>query len=405
MKKIKIINDPVSGFISISDKLILDIIDHPYFQRLRGIKQLGLTYLVFPGAMHTRFQHALGAFQLMSETLDNLKQKGVEITDEESEAVLIAILLHDIGHGPFSHALEKSIVENVDHEKFSLLFINHLADLLGEKSNLVLKIFQNQHPKKFLNKLISSQLDIDRLDYLRRDSFYTGVLEGTIGSGRIIRMMNVRDNNLVIEQKGIYSIENFLISRRSMYWQVYLHKTVISAELILVKILERAKVLALNGNELFAAPNLQYFLYNVIKLKDFNNPKVLNNFAYLDDSDIALPVKVWQDHSDKVLSLLCRYLIQRNLFKVELSKISFSEERINNLRKKVSHQLNISIEDSKYFVFEESVRNSLYDGSGESINILLKNDEIVDFSNETGGFDMSLMKEPQERFFLCYPKL
>lgn len=405
MKKIKIINDPVSGFISISDKLILDIIDHPYFQRLRGIKQLGLTYLVFPGAMHTRFQHALGAFQLMSETLDNLKQKGVEITDEESEAVLIAILLHDIGHGPFSHALEKSIVENVDHEKFSLLFINHLADLLGEKSNLVLKIFQNQHPKKFLNKLISSQLDIDRLDYLRRDSFYTGVLEGTIGSGRIIRMMNVRDNNLVIEQKGIYSVENFLISRRSMYWQVYLHKTVISAEQILVKILERAKVLALNGNELFAAPNLKYFLYNVIKLKDFNNPKVLNNFAYLDDSDIALPVKVWQDHSDKVLSLLCRYLIQRNLFKVELSKISFSEERINNLRKKVSHQLNISIEDSKYFVFEESVRNSLYDGSGERINILLKNDEIVDFSNETGGFDMSLMKEPQERFFLCYPKL
>jgi uncharacterized protein len=404
LKKTKIINDPVGGFVRISDGLILDIIDHPYFQRLRRIRQLGLTHLVYPGAHHTRFHHALGCYQLMNETTENLVNKEIEISEDEIRGVQLAILLHDIGHGPFSHALEKSIAPALSHESISLKFMDSLNSTFDHQLDLAISIFKNEYSKVFLNQLISSQLDIDRLDYLRRDSFYTGVTEGNIGSDRIIRMMNVRDNELVIEQKGIYSIENFLVARRLMYWQVYLHKTVVSAEQLMVKILERAKEISKQGVNLFASPSLQFFLQNEITSDDFNNKEVLDHFASLDDSDIILGSKVWSAHPDKVLALLCKCLVERKLFKTEFNDKPYSEAKLQELRNRMSLKYDIPIEDCKYFVFSDSVQNALYDSTGTKINILLNNDSVVDISSAQSGFNVSIIIEPVQRYFVCYPK-
>ena len=404
MKKIKIINDPVGGFIRISEKIHLELIDHPYFQRLRRIKQLGLTNLVFPGAHHTRFQHSLGSFQLMNETIENLKSKDVIITDEESKALLIAIMLHDIGHGPFSHALEESIVESTNHEDFSLFFMKALNKKFDGELEQGIKLFQDHYHRPFFHELISSQLDIDRLDYLRRDSFYTGVSEGSIGSDRIIRMMNVRDDKLVIEQKGIYSIENFLIARRFMYMQVYLHKTVISAEQLMVKILARAKELARKKVKLSASPALSFFLENDIKKDDFNDENILEKFAELDDSDIIQSVKLWTRSEDNVLSLLSNYLLNRKLFRTEFFNNKVEEKKMSDMKTLLTKKYHLSLEDCKYFVFSDSVINYFYDISGTKINILLNNEAVVDITNTLSGFNRSILSDPVQRFFLCYPK-
>ena len=309
--KKKLVNDPVYGFIAIPDDLIFDIIQHPYFQRSRRISQLGLTNLVYPGALHTRFHHALGAMHLMTIAIATIRRKGHEITPEEERGVLIAILLHDIGHGPFSHTLEYDIVNKVSHEDISSFFIERISIAFDGKLDLALLIFKNNYHKKFLYQLVSSQLDMDRLDYLNRDSFYTGVSEGKIGSDRIIEMLNVHEGNLVLEEKGIYSIEKFIVARRLMYWQVYLHKTVTASELMLIKIMQRAKELSTQNVELFASPAFQFFLKNAITKDDFQkNPEVLEQFAQMDDYDILGAVKVWQNHSDKILSFLCKRLIR-----------------------------------------------------------------------------------------------
>ena len=404
MKKIKIIKDPVGGFIRISEKIHLDLIDHPYFQRMRRIKQLGLTHLVFPGAQHTRFQHALGSFQLMNETIENLRNKDVVISDEESKALLIAILLHDIGHGPFSHALEESIVESTNHENFSLFFMKALNKKFDGELERGMELFQDKYKRPFFHELISSQLDTDRLDYLRRDSFYTGVSEGSIGSDRIIRMMNVRNDKLVIEQKGIYSIENFLIARRFMYMQVYLHKTVISAEQLMVKILARAKELARRKVKLWASPALSFFLENEINNDDFNDEKILQKFAELDDSDIIQSIKIWTGADDPVLSFLCNFLLNRKLFKTEFFKERVDEQKMEDLKQLISKKYQLGHEDCKYFVFSESVTNYFYDVSGTKINILLNNENVVDITNTLSGFNRSILTDPIQRFFLCYPK-
>lgn len=402
--KIKILNDPVAGFIGFSDKLLLDIIDHPNFQRLRRIKQLGLTEMVFPGATHTRFQHTIGAFQLLSETLNILKLKGVEISNEEQRAVLAAILMHDIGHGPFSHALENTLVKEVDHENLSLVFMNRFNDLFDGKLDLAIQIFQNKYKRKFFHQLISSQLDIDRLDYLRRDSFYTGVPEGMIGSERLIRMMHVENDELVIESKGLYSLENFLLARRSMYWQVYLHKTVVAAEMMLVRTLERARELAKLGKELPASQNLNFFLYNDVKLEEFNNPKVLDKFADLDDADIWQAIKVWSHHQDVILATLSEGIINRKLFKIELANKPFLENQIADRKKEVVLNLKIDEKDASYFVFSESLQNTLYDMNAEKINVLMGDSSIADISSASSGFSQSLLIEPIQRFYFCYPK-
>lgn len=331
--KKKIINDPVYGFITIPNECIFDLMEHPFVQRLRYIKQLGMTHLVYPGALHTRFHHVIGAVHLMEQAIQVIRKKGHEISQEEERAVLVAILLHDIGHGPFSHALEYDIVSGVSHEQISAYFIEELKSDLPEYKadlDLALLIFGNNYSSKpFLYQLVSSQLDMDRLDYLTRDSFFTGVSEGIVGTERIIEMLNVKDGQLVVEEKGIYSIEKFLVARRVMYWQVYLHKTVVSAEFMLINVLRRAKKLAMEGAELFASPALKFFLTQTITKVDFEtNPEVLKTFAQLDDFDIMGAVKVWQQHSDKVLSLLSTNLVTRKLHKVEISKEPISESRI-----------------------------------------------------------------------------
>jgi HD superfamily phosphohydrolase len=395
----------VGGFVRVSEKIHLDLIDHPYFQRLRRINQLGLTHLVFPGANHTRFQHALGAYQLMNETIENLRNKDVDISSDESKALLTAILLHDIGHGPFSHALEESIVGSTNHEDISLFLMKSLDKKFGGELTQGIELFQDHYHRPFFHELISSQLDIDRLDYLRRDSFYTGVSEGSIGSDRIIRMMNVRNDQLVIEQKGIYSIENFLIARRLMYWQVYLHKTVISAEQLMVKILARAKELSGRKIKLPAIDSLAFFLENDIQKEDFNNEEVLNKFVGLDDNDIIQSVKLWTNSSDQVLSMLCNNLLNRKLFKIEFFNSEVNEQKITELKSQIVTKYKVCHEDSKYFVFSDSVTNYFYDVSGTKINILLNNESIVDITNTLSGFNVSILTDPVQRYYLCYPKI
>ena len=373
-------------------------------QRLRRIMQLGMSHLVYPGALHTRFHHVLGAMHLMTLAIATIRRKGHEITDIEERAVLTAILLHDIGHGPFSHALEYDIVCGVSHEEISSFFIERLSKEFGSDMDQALLIFKNEHPKPFLHQLVSSQLDMDRLDYLNRDSFYTGVSEGIIGSDRLIEMINVHNGNLVLEEKGIYSIEKFIVARRLMYWQVYLHKTVVAAEFMLIHTLRRAKQVVKNGEELFASPTLLFFLKNDVTQHDFkSDPSVLDKFANLDDYDILGAIKVWQNHSDKVLSTLAKRLVNRDLFKIEISKKPFTTERIKHEKDIVSKQFELGQDEVDFFVYSDVLSNNAYNEKKQNINMLMKNGEIIDLSKASDNLNISALANPVEKYFLCYP--
>ena len=405
-KKNKIINDPIYGFITLERGIIFDLIEHPFFQRLRRITQLGLSYLVYPGAYHTRFHHALGCMFLMEKAILQIRNKGHEISLEEEEALKVAILLHDIGHGPFSHALENSIANNISHEDLSKLFMEKLNKEFGGKLNLAIQIFNNKHPKKFLHQLVSSQLDMDRLDYLKRDSFFTGVTEGNIGTERIINMLDVVNDQLVIEEKGIYSIEKFLIARRFMYWQVYLHKTVISAENTLIKILKRAKQLIQNGEDIFSSSALKIFLKNNFTVNDFKeNDDILESFSKLDDHDIYSCIKEWANHDDFILSSLSDRILNRKPLKIKTKNKKFSEKKINELKQKVSEKYNISIEDANYLVFTDKVSNNAYHHHKTHINILMKNGEIKDITDASDQFNIDALSKTVNKYFLCYPKM
>jgi len=400
--KLKILNDPIYGFVQIPNSLIFDIIEHPYFQRLRRISQMGFSNLVYPGANHTRFHHALGCLHLMQKAVSVLRFKQIEITKEEENALCIAILLHDIGHGAFSHALEHSIVNGVSHEEISLKFMKKLNDEFDGELNLAIKIFEGNYPRKFLYKLISSQLDIDRLDYLKRDSFYTGVTEGNISSDRLIVMMNVKNDELVIEQKGIYSVEKFLIARRLMYWQVYLHKTGLVAENMLVNVLIRAKELAGKGEKLFGSTSLKYFLYNQIDQDNFTD-ETLAMFSKLDDYDILSAIKEWVSHEDKVLSLLSQMIVDRKLLRVEIQKDAFDISKINKKITKFSKKLNLSEEETKYFVFSQEIKNQAYN-SDKPIFILNKKGKLKDIAKASDQFNIQALTKPVIKHFICYPK-
>jgi HD superfamily phosphohydrolase len=405
LNKKKIINDPVYGFITIPSDLVFDLIQHPYVQRLRYIKQLGMTHLVYPGALHTRFHHALGAMHLMGFAIETIKSKGQAISFDEEQAVTIAILLHDIGHGPFSHALEHTIVDGVSHEHISTLLMDNLNREFGGKLELALEIFNNRYHKKFLHQLVSGQLDLDRMDYLNRDSFFTGVSEGVISFDRIIKMLDVVDDQLVIEEKGIYSIEKFLIARRLMYWQVYLHKTVIAAELMLVKILERAKELSQEGRNLFASPCFSYFLKNSISMQDFkNNPQNIERFTKLDDNDIFTSIKVWVNDEDLILSTLCSHLISRNLYQVEITNEPPSIDRINDLADKVTDEYEISDDDTSYFVFTDTIKNKAYSVGDGSIKILMKDGSIQDIAKASDNSNLEALARTVQKYILCYLK-
>ena len=408
--KRKIINDPVYGFIRIPGDFVFDLIEHLWFQRLRNIKQLGLTSFVYPGANHSRFQHGLGALHLMDMAIGTLRSKGVVISPMEEEATFIAILLHDTGHGPFSHALENSIIKGITHEDLSLLLMRKLNEKYDGKLDLAIEIFKGTYPRKFLHELISGQMDMDRLDYLRRDSFFTGVIEGSVGSDRIIRMLNVVDDSLVIEEKGIYSLEKFLIARRLMYWQVYMHKTVLSSESLLVKILKRAKELANKGGNLYATPALRFFLYNNIGQSDLTNDGnftpglIAANFTRLDDTDIMVSAKYWTDHSDKVLSDLSGRLLQRDLLAIELQNNPFPEERVKELRSLAGDLMKVSPELEDYYVFTNSISNLAYTPDAPEVKILLKNGKTADISTVSDMFDHRFLSERITKYFLCYPK-
>jgi HD superfamily phosphohydrolase len=408
--KKKIINDPIYGFISIPGDIIFDLIEHPWFQRLRNIKQLGLTSFVYPGANHSRFQHCLGALYLMDTAISTLRSKGVEISQEEEEAVSIAILLHDAGHGPFSHALETSIMYGILHEDLSLLLMRKLNEEFNGRLSLAIEIFKGTYPREFLHELIAGQTDMDRLDYLRRDSFFTGVIEGSVGSDRIIRMLNVVGDTLVIDEKGIYSLEKFLIARRLMYWQVYMHKTVLSSESLLVRILKRAKELADQGTDLYSTPALRFFLYNkigpddLIKDGKFTPGLIAANFTRLDDSDVLVSAKYWADNSDRVLSDLSARLIKRDLLAIELQNDPFPKARVNDLRKMVSERLNIESGLTDYYVFTNSISNLTYTPESTEVKILLKSGECADISAVSDMFDHRVLSERSTKYFLCYPK-
>ncbi|MAO71239.1 MAG: phosphohydrolase [Flavobacteriales bacterium] len=405
-KKIKIINDPIYGFITIERGIIFKLIEHPFFQRLRRISQLGLSYLVYPGAYHTRFHHALGCMFLMEKAIDQLRNKGNEITDAESEALKITILLHDIGHGPFSHALEHSIVNNISHENLSNLFMNRLNEQFNGKLDLAIQIFNNKHSKKFLHQLVSSQIDMDRLDYLKRDSFFTGVAEGNIGIERIINMLDVVNDELVIEEKGIYSIEKFLIARRLMYWQVYLHKTVLSVEHTLIKILQRAKELIKGGINLYASDPLKKFLENDYKLNDLLNTKtLLESFSELDDHDIYSCIKEWKNNSDFVLSSLCKRIINREPLKILIQNFPFTLEDIQIVKNKTKKHFKLNNHEVDYLVFTDKVSNNAYHHSKSQINILMKNGEIKYITEASDQFNIEALNKTVNKYFLCYPNL
>jgi HD superfamily phosphohydrolase len=401
--KKKIINDPVYGFISLPNDIIFDLIEHPYYQRLRRIKQLGMSHLVYPGALHTRFHHALGATHLMTKAIQCLRRKGHEITDSEETAVLIAILLHDIGHGPFSHTLEHDIVKNINHEELSLLFMTRLSEEFNGKLDLAITIFKDKYHKYFLHQLVSSQLDMDRMDYLNRDSFYTGVSEGVIGSDRIIEMLDIKDNQLVVEEKGVYSIEKFLVARRLMYWQVYMHKTVVASEVMLSFILRRAKEVIKNGVDLFASPTFKIFLKNDYQIEDFLNDKnLLDAFSQLDDTDILGAIKVWQDCDDKVLSLLSKQLINRKLFKIEIGKEQFSEDRIAFEKQTLKEHFDLEEDEIKYFVHTDILTNNAYNENRETINLLMKDGSVKDVSKAADNLNIHALSGPVEKYYLCY---
>ena len=400
--KLKVLNDPIYGFIQIPNSLIFDIIEHPYFQRLRRITQMGFSNLVYPGANHTRFHHALGCVYLMEKAVRVLRFKQVVISEEEEIALYIAILLHDIGHGAFSHALEHSIVSGISHEEISLKFMHKLNKEFKGKLDLAIEIFEGKYNRNFLYQLISSQLDIDRLDYLKRDSFYTGVTEGNISSDRLIVMMNVKNDELVIEQKGIYSVEKFLIARRLMYWQVYLHKTGLVAENMLVNVLKRAKYLAEKGHELYASNSLNYFLYHQINQDNFTKD-TLAKFSKLDDYDILSAIKEWTNHSDKVLSLLSKMIVNRKLLKIEIQKNPFSELQINRKKEKFSKILNLTPDEMNYFVFTQQIKNQAYK-TEKPIFILNKKGKLKDIAKASDQLNLQALTKPVVKYFICYPK-
>jgi HD superfamily phosphohydrolase len=404
LNKKKIINDPVYGFISIKSELIFDIISHPYFQRLRHIKQLGMTDLVYPGAHHTRFQHALGAMHLMALALDNLRQKGIEISNEEYEASQIAILLHDIGHGPFSHALEESLLPGVKHESISYLFMKELNDHFNGALGLTLKIFRNSYNRKFFHQLVSSQLDIDRLDYLKRDCFFTGVMEGTIGVDRIISMLHVYRDQLVVEEKGIYSIENFLNSRRLMYWQVYLHKTAVSAERMLVNLIRRAQTLERAGSSIPASDSLRVFLKQSITIDDFkSNKSALHTFGTLDDNDIWGAIKCWRSNTDRILSLLSEMLLERRLFQIRLSSDLIKKTFLEKVRTSVAQYYKTFQSESGYLFSHGSVSNEAYT-EGQKINVLTKTGEVLDIAQASDLPTIKAISKIMKKNYVCWPK-
>ena len=400
--KLKIINDPIYGFIHIPSSLVFDIIEHPYFQRLRRINQMGLSYLVFPGAKHTRFEHVLGCVFLMQKTVEMLRFKGIQISEKEAEGLYIAILLHDIGHGPFSHAMEHSIVEGISHEEISLRFMQELNKVFNGKLDTAIAIFQGTYPRKFMHQLISGQLDMDRADYLKRDSFYTGVAEGNINSERLISMLNVRNDELVVEEKGLYSVEKFLIARRLMYWQVYLHKTSVVAEQILIRLLKRAKELVQQGQELTMSTALAFFVKNKISKDNFSQ-EVLEMFARLDDTDIISAMKEWQFHPDVVLSKLSKMLLNRDLLKIKVRLNDFEEQKIKRLQK-LSLAKGIEEKDMKYFVFTGVMSNRAYNPGKEIIKILTKNGRVVDLTKTSEAINLEPLSQVTERYYICYPK-
>jgi uncharacterized protein len=404
--KKKIVNDPVYGFINISYPLAYDIIEHPYFQRLRHIRQLGLTYLVYPGANHTRFQHALGAMHLMGLAIEVLRAKGHEITFDEAEAATAAILLHDIGHGPFSHSLEYSIAKGISHESISKCFMSEMNNQLDGRLNLAIQIFEGSYKKKFLHQLVSSQLDVDRLDYLKRDSFFSGVSEGAIGSDRIIKMLNIVNDNLVVDVKGIYSIEKFLIARRLMYWQVYLHKTVVSAEQLLTQLLLRAREISKQGVELWCSESLSYFLKNNITEREFYQgaESALFHFSNIDDTDIMVAAKQWQKSSDIVLSTLAKMVTTRRLFKVELRNKPFSREEVRIKTEQFYENYPELKPFSKYFVLTDTVSNNAYRSTDESIMILHNNGTLIDIAEASDMLNTKVLSKEVKKFFLCYTK-
>lgn len=404
MNKKKIINDPVYGFITIPSELLFDIISHPWFQRLRHIKQLGLTDLVYPGAQHTRFQHALGAMHLMKQALDNLRSKDIEISDEEHEAAIIAVLLHDIGHGPLSHTLEHTLLHSIKHESLSYLFMQRLNKEFNGALNIALKIFQNTYKRKFFHQLVSSQLDIDRLDYLKRDCFFAGVMEGTIGVDRIISMLTVHNDQLVVEEKGILSIENFLNARRLMYWQVYLHKTTVSAERMMVNILRRAEHLVKSGENLPASESLLLFLRSNYSLESFKDKaEILNAYGCLDDNDIWGAIKVWRSHPDFILSSLCKMLMERKLFQIKLGTEAIRKEQIENIREQVTQTFGTLRAESSYFFSYGSVSNEAY-AEGQKINILMKSGELVDLAQASDLPNIKAISKIVKKNYLCWPK-
>ena len=405
MNDSKIISDPVFGFIKVPRGLLLSIVRHPLFQRLTRIKQLGLTNVVYPGAQHTRFQHSLGAFYLTSEAILSLTLKGVFIFESEAEAVQAAILMHDIGHGPFSHVLENTLIHGISHEDISLMMMNQIDHDLGGQLALAISIFKDEYPKRFLHQLISSQLDMDRLDYLRRDSFFTGVTEGNIGSARIIKMLNVVDDNLVVDYKGIYSIENYLTSRRLMYWQVYLHKTTVACEKQLISLLSRAKYLARQGEQLFAPPSLRYFLYNEVDREHFMaNGDALRYYELLDDNDIWSSMKVWMTHSDPILSLLARDLIERRIFKVEVRNEPVEEAEVAEIQHTIATRMGTTYEEAAYLVNVSTVQKDMYDIHDDHISILYKDGSIKDITEASEILNISLLSKKIRKYYLCYQR-
>ena len=401
----KIINDPLYGFISLQGGIILNLIEHPYFQRLRRISQLGLTSLVYPGALHTRFHHAIGAMHLMQKAINVLRSKGHEISNEEAEGAKIAILLHDIGHGPYSHSLEHSIVDNISHEELSLFYMHKLNNEFNGKLDLAIQIFKDEYSKSYLHQLVSSQLDMDRMDYLNRDSFYSGVQEGVVGAERIINMLDVVNDKLVVESKGIYSVEKFLIARRLMYWQVYFHKTVVSAEQMLIKVLQRAKELSQNNIDLFGTSSLELFLKNNFTIKDFkSNPKVFESFTELDDYDIMTSIKEWQNHSDNILASLSNKIVKRELFKVTLLDEPMDDLNISRIKKNIMNAYNLDATNVNYFFLEGEITNNAYKLNDSDINILFKDNLIKDLMGAADKSTISALCKTVKKYFYCHPK-
>lgn len=404
MNKKKIINDPIYGFITIPHDILFDCIELPEFQRLRRIKQLGLTHYVYPGALHTRFHHALGAMHLMKIALESLQSKGVSISVEEEKAVLLAILLHDIGHGPFSHTLENSIFIGVTHEHLSSRLMQIINEKMNGQLDLAIEIFENRYSRQFFHQLVSSQLDMDRLDYLRRDSFYTGVSEGMVGIERLIQMLNVKNDELIIDQKGIYSVEKFLMARRFMYWQVYLHKASLAADRMLLNILRRAKEISQNGQKIFASPFLEYFLKNSFKQDDITQQEVIDNFCLLDDNDIVSAIKVWTKCNDQILSTLCKMLINRNLFKISIHNRPIEESEFKLELDLVMSKYNLTEEQAKYFVVKDTIANTAYSSTGAALKIGYKDGSLVDIDETSEVYNLKDHRVPQVKYFICSAK-